>query len=482
LKPNAKEFFEEYSDEVSKKKMAIHDFDDKQAEILAKFPDIRAAWLEYLSSYPHVSAFYRSAPQYQNQISVVNGKKAGSDINLYKLFTEQCFNLLRAGGQCGIVIPSGIYTDLGAKQLRNMLFEKTRVTGLFCFENRKEVFENVHRSFKFVVLTFSKGDNTRCFPAAFMRLDVAELERFPDQRAISISIDLVKQLSPDSLSVMEFKNEVDVTIAEKLTRFPMLGVDDGSSWVFKLTNEFHMTGNHELFETRPARGRLPLFEGKMIHQFTHQFSEGRYWVDEKKGRQALLGRQDDDQQVLSYQCYRIAHRSIARNTDARTMIAAVLPPMTFYGHSLNATTHDLQGSELLLMTAFLNSMTLDYQLRQSVTANLTMFFIYQLPVPRLTSKDSAFASIVERAARLVCTTSEFDDLAKTAGLGSHKHGASKAEERARLRAELDGLIAHVYGLTEAEFTYILSTFPLVPDPVRVAAHNAYRDVERGLIK
>jgi hypothetical protein len=164
------------------------------------------------------------------------------------------------------------------------------------------------------------------------------------------------------------------------------------------------------------------------------------------------------------------------------MIAAVLPPMTFYGHSLNATTHDLQGSELLLMTAFLNSMTLDYQLRQSVTANLTMFFIYQLPVPRLTSKDSAFASIVERAARLVCTTSEFDDLAKTAGLGSHKHGASKAEERARLRAELDGLIAHVYGLTEAEFTYILSTFPLVPDPVRVAAHNAYRDVERGLIK
>ena len=38
---------------------------------------------------------------------------------LYKLFTEQCYNLLRVkGGTCGIVIPSGIYSDLGTKQLR----------------------------------------------------------------------------------------------------------------------------------------------------------------------------------------------------------------------------------------------------------------------------------------------------------------------------------------------------------------------------
>ena len=31
-------------------------------------------------------------------------------------------------------------------------------------------------------------------------------------------------------------------------------------------------------------------------------------------------------------------------------------------------------------------------------------------------------------------------------------------ERAKLRAELDGIIAHLYGLTEEEFKHILSTF------------------------
>ncbi len=54
-------------------------------------------------------------------------------------------------------------------------------------------------------------------------------------------------------------------------------------------------------------------------------------------------------------------------------------------------------------------------------------------------------------------------------------------ERNQLRAELDGLIAHLYNVTEEEFTYILRTFPLVADPIKIAAQNAYRDAERGLI-
>ena len=48
--------------------------------------------------------------------------------------------------------------------------------------------------------------------------------------------------------------------------------------------------------------------------------------------------------------------------------------------------------------------------------------------------------------------------------------------------EIRELYRHLYGLTEDEFTHILGTFPLVPQPVKVAAHDAYRDVERGLIQ
>ena len=61
-------------------------------------------------------------------------------------------------------------------------------------------------------------------------------------------------------------------------------------------------------------------------------------------------------------------------------------------------------------------------------------------------------------------------------------GVTSPATRAKLRAELDGLIAHLYGLTEEEFAYILTTFPLVSENVKLAARNAFRDAQNGLIK
>ena len=478
FKPNAKEFFLDYSDLVSRKKMLIHDFESEQARLLDHDADIRAAWLDYLSNFPHVSAYYRAANQYQNQISVVNGKKAGTDINLYKLFTEQCHNLLRPGGLCGIVIPSCIYTDLGAKQLREMLFGQSRVTGLFCLENRKEVFEGVHRSFKFVVLTFQKGGTTRQFPAAFMRHNVEELERFPQHGAVPISVDLVRRLSPDSLSVMEFKCDLDVQIAEKMLKFPLLGEKLEGSWNVQFTREFDMTNDSHLFKTEPGKGRLPLYEGKMIWQFDHKLSPPRYWVDEKEGRAAILGREKDTGQKLDYQDYRLGFRDVAASTNERAAIAAVIPSCCFAGNTLPTsvpyTKFSPSPKELCFTAAAFDSVVFDFLIRSKITNHLNMFYVYQMPVPRLMEKDPKFASIVERAARLICTTPEFDSLAKQVGLKSHKDGVTDPTQRAQLRAQLDALIAHLYGLTEPEFAHILSTFPLVPQETKDAALAEFR--------
>jgi hypothetical protein len=51
-----------------------------------------------------------------------------------------------------------------------------------------------------------------------------------------------------------------------------------------------------------------------------------------------------------------------------------------------------------------------------------------------------------------------------------------ADARPDNPSKLDGIIAHVYGLTEDEFAHILRAFPLVPDVTMNAARNAYRDV------
>ncbi len=489
LKPQAKEFFETHSKLVSKNKMRIEDFETEKARLLQD-ADIRSAWLEYQSGFPLQSAYFRATQQYENQISTVNGKKQGTDINLYKLFTEQCYNLLREGGECGIVIPSGIYTDLGAKQLREMLFSQTQVTGLFCFENSKAIFENVHRSYKIVVLTCEKGGQTQTFPTAFMRHDVKELERFPRVGALDMSVELIRKLSPDSLSVMEFKSEVDVGIAQKLLNFPLLREKLADTWNVFLTREFDMTNDSSLFRTEPGPGRLPLYEGKMIHQFTHQWSKPRYWVDEKEGRSAILGRKAGSGQKLDYQNYRLGYRAIGRTTDQRALIVTVFPFKSFAGNSLiisrrfslengNAIIDDRQT---LFLTSVMNSFIADYFIGQKISANLNMFYIYQLPVPRLIEQDIFFRMIVERAAKLICTTSEFQELWESIMIDtvwSTSVAAIDATDRAKLRAELDGIIAHLYGLNEEEFSHILDTFPLVEQQIKDTALDAYRTFDLG---
>ena len=492
FKPISKEFFAEHSDVVTAKKMRIEDF-EKEQERLLQDPEIQAAWLDYQSRFPYVSAYYRSAPQFINQISRVNGKKAGTDINLYKLFTEQIYNLLRKGGRCGIVIPSGIYTDLGTKQLRELLFSSAEIQVLFGLSNEKYIFEGVHHAFKIVLLIFEKGGSTDTFEAAF-RINPREavapthIEYFlhaPNEH-IDISVPFIRKTSPDSLSVMEFKNPLDVLISEKMLVFPLLGDDLPGKWSIKLSTEFHMTNDSRLFRTEPAPNRLPLYEGKMIHQFTHQWGEPKYWLDEKEARTALLGRTKDTGQMLDYQTYRLGFRDVAASTNERTMIMTMLPQCVYCNHKLPTAvirTDQAQPDHPteLFVSSVMNSFVVDYVFRQRVTSNLTFFIVYQMPFPRLTVGDPYFAPLVERAARLICTTPEFDDLAREVGIGSHQNGATETAERARLRAEIDGMVAHLYGLTEADFIHILGTFPLIPEPVKVAVQNAYRDVERGVL-
>jgi hypothetical protein len=165
----------------------------------------------------------------------------------------------------------------------------------------------------------------------------------------------------------------------------------------------------------------------------------------------------------------------------------MIPP-TFHGNKIPTVrvfdddgSRMIDGATQLFLCGTWNSYVLDYMIRMRVTTTLNFFYLYQLPVPRLTEKDAVFRPIVERAARLICTTPEFDDLAKEIfdGRATAKTvGATESSDRAKLRAELDGLVAHLYGLTEEEFAYILTTFPLVEESVKQQTLNTFRDLLR----
>lgn len=494
-KPQAKEFFAEHSSLVTKNKMSIEDFEKEKEKLLANL-EVRAAWLAYRSKFPHLVQWFRWSPDYSHQSTEAAGKQTKSDVNLYKLFLERAFQLLRKGGRCGILLPTAIYTDLGSKGLRELLFEESEIDHLFGLSNERYLFDGVHHSFRICLLTFRKGGQTETIRAAFRinpreSISIDNLDSFLHDRSqhLEIPIAFIRQLSPDALTILELKNEIDVGIVERFLRFPALGDRLADTWNLHLSRELHMTDDSGLFRTEFSDGRLPLFEGKMIHQFEGAFSHPKYWIEEAEGRKKLLGKEKDERQALDYQDYRLGFRDVARSTDERTMISTILPPQVFCPHTMSLEVVRAKGgdpedprllpADRLFLLALLNSFVVDYQLRPRVTAHVSFFLVFALRIPRLRGTDPAASPIVERAARLTCVSPAFADLWREA-MGTAwtpDDAATEPAERARLRAEIDARVARLYGLNEEELRHVLATFPVVGEEVKAGVLAAWRELE-----
>jgi len=460
-------------------------FADGEAAKLLRNREVREAWLAYLSRFPHASAYFRSSPQYSRQSTTSEGRKAGPDVFLYKLFLERCFRLLRPGGHCGLLLPTVIYTDPGAKRLREMLFTEASVDVLFGLSNERGLFAGVDPSFRLGLLAFRKGGSTGSFTAAF-RIhpreaiapeQLAEFLASPSEH-LSLDAELIRALSPGSFAIPEGKSAVDFSLIAKLYRAPLLGGEAERSWKLRLGREFDTANDLYRFKTSPGPGRLPLYEGNRIQPFSVGSGDPRYWVDEAEARQALLGRKEDTGQALDYEGYRLGFRDLARKTDERTMVMAMLPRRVFCNQTLpTAEVRTALGSpalrSALFLCAVLNSFVAEYLLRQRGTPQLTFSMLLQLPVPRPPEGSAAFRSIVERSAQLTCATADFADLWQDtmASPWSEDVAASRSQDRERLRAELDGLVAHLYGLTEEEFAQFAH---ILTEEGREAVLAAYR--------
>jgi hypothetical protein len=481
FKPNAKEFFEEYAEVVQKKNMHVKDFEKKKAELL-RDPDLRQAWEAYLSRFPHVSDLFRVSPDYMAQVALVNGKRTSADTNLYKLFLERCFRLLRPGGRGGIIVSTGFYTDLGAKGLRELLFNEGQVTHIFGLSNERKLFEDVHHAFKYAIVAFEKGGSTETFTAAFRiqpreavsRDDIQRLFSEPAEQ-VRISVATVRQLSPDSHSIPEFRNEVDQSITEKIGTIPKFAEAPGrGGWGAALTNGFH-SSKTSLPKQAIANGRIPFLRGENITHFDYLSKPITEWANEVEGRLELLGKKGiDSGQLFYYQKYTLVYRRVNGSANARTLLTTITPVGVFVHESLALVLNPYTLEELLFLTAVMNSFVIDESIRRSVSLNISHHFVYALPIIKLPRSDNRFERIIRLSAQLICVAPAFDELAQAAGLADHTEATIDPVERATLRAELDALVAHLYGLTEAEFEHVLATFPLVKEEVKAAALDAFR--------
>ena len=430
----------------------------------------------------------------------------GGDVNLYSLFVERAMTLTKPSGLVGLLTPSGIYADKTAARFFKAVSTNGRVGGLFDFENKKIFFKDIHASFKFCALIF--GGEKRRFdetPCAFFLHHTKTVSN--PERCFPLAPEDFARVNPNTGTAPVFRTKRDAEITRRIYEcHPVLversGQGERKAWPVKYVRMFDMTNDSYLFRTAaqldsegfyPVHGNrwrrgeelyLPLYEGKMVEAYDHRAAsvvinpanlnrpaQSRDATNEEHANPNWLpGPQfwvpESECSWNSGTNWVLGFKEITAPTNAMTFIAALFPVVGFGNKVPILRPETLYRNEWLLAANF-NSMPFNFVTRQKVHGQtLNLFIVEQLPVIALAGYDRCFGSTSARdlvrnhVLRLTYTAHDVAPFARHLGY----HGPPfvwNQEERRHLRARLDALYFHLYGLSREDASYVLDTFPIV---------------------
>jgi len=416
--------------------------------------------------------------------------QGGSDLNLYKLFVEQMVRLLRPGGRVGVVLPAAIYSDKEAGPLRQLLIGQCDLQWLFSFENRTKIFP-IDSRFRFCCLIARRGSRTESVRMAFGRREISEWAE-AERVVIEVAGDDLHLFSPISSSIPEVESARDLEVLRTLfAHGTLLGSDEAAAWGVKYVSEYHMTQARKAGQyvaadaaltgaTRVSPGHwtsaekafVAFYSGKMVSQFDFAFQR---WVSGHAASATWepLSFADKDwcpEFVSPLDAVkrhwqggtRLVFRDFARATDERTMIAAVIPAWPC-GNKVPLLAEEAQVpvAHQLALCCVLNSFAYDFVVRNRITGmNLNKFILDETPVPDVTTTPVELSVIGARLCMVheVFAGAWLEMLETCPELGDRpwkSHWAIDPADRLELRAMADAIVAHLYGLDEGQFRWVL---------------------------
>ncbi|PRW65369.1 Eco57I restriction-modification methylase domain-containing protein [Actinopolyspora mortivallis] len=450
------------------------------------------------------------------------------------VFTEEGHRLTGPHGRMGVIVPTGIATDATTQHFFKNLVETGTLAALYDFENASGLFTDVHRSYKFCILSLTGGGiRTQQGSFAFFLHDPAELD--DANKAFFLTPEEITLLNPNTGTCPVFRSRRDAEITVDIyRRVPVLvkepderGRGGSNPWgVSFMQGLFNMTSDSHLFHTREEleqdgwqldgnvftkdnKRMLPLYEAKMLHHYDHRWASydandnarelslpekqdpttvalPRYWTSEhdiptekrdgkgntryESGVTSRLTSKNWDREWL------LGWRDICRATDIRTMISSILGKnYSPEGGTLLALPQKATDKATALLAQW-NSFAFDFVARQKVGGtHLKYFTIRQLPALTPSSVEQHDHFITPRVLELTYTAYDMTPFARDLDDTGPPFRWDE-ERRAVIRAELDALFFHLYGISREDADYILDTFPIVKRKDE-AEYGTYRTKE-----
>lgn len=402
------------------------------------------------------------------------------DPDLYKAFCWRFWNLVaKEGGRIGVVLPRGAYSAKGSAEFRRTLLCGASDIDITMILNKKEwIFDNVHEQYLIGLLSVVRGNPVAT--AIALRGPFSTYTDFHSGRhAHTVRFSAEQVLSwTDTASFPLLPSEGSVDVFAQLRKSPRLDLNDGTDWRARPDRELDATNQKDLMDMESEecpKGFWPIFKGESFDIWAPD--TGEYyafadpdvvipWLYEKRLRSGRTRRDSvhsefspsyrQDKKTLACHHARIAFRDGTNRLNERTVVACLLPPKLFLS---NVGPYFLwpRGTpqDHAYLLGVLTSIPLDWYARRIVERHLNFFLANTFPIPRPPSGDKRWMRVVALAGRLASPDKRFAKWAEAVGV---ERGALPEDEKEDMIAELDAVVAHLYGLTKDQLTHVFETF------------------------
>ncbi|SDM42355.1 Eco57I restriction-modification methylase domain-containing protein [Sediminibacillus halophilus] len=443
-------------------------------------------WNDHKKNVSSYSKAVNNSPQFQHQAYVINGRRQGGDRDLYKYFLELAYNLTCENGYVGFIIPAAFTHSEGTTGMRELLFNQNNIQLLFTVENRDNIFP-IDSRFKYALLIFKKTKTGEAdIKCRFMLRSLEEVNNsLKNNELLKIPSDLINLLSPNYKTLPDIKSQYEVELLKKIYKVHPL-INSTRGWKIQFNRELDMTNDSNLFVHKEVINKehkdyYPLYEGRMINQF--DFAAKEYISGE--GRQAKWGDLSWEAKKILPHFYvqkievekknieankaRPGYCDIAGQTNERAVQTALIPRHTVAGNkvpTVRITPNDVAHN--LLWIALTNSFVFDWLMRLRMSTTINFFHWNQLPLPLIDVFSNCGKKLVVNSAKL-SLLSPYMDKEREELIHFYNGEVNSDEvkpviysnERQEIRAEIDALVANVFGLNLPDIAFVLYQFPLL---------------------
>ena len=392
------------------------------------------------------------------------------DPDLYQAFAWRNWNLLRATGLAGVVMPRGALSGVALQEWREQILTDGSFKDVVFLTNTKHWVFAMEARYAFAFLVVSKAEKGIVrFSGPFH--SELELKAGRDQPAEVSASTFLSWTENAAFPTLPSARAVE--IFSKLREHPRF--DSSSGLELRPHSELHPTNEREIF--RPAKNgedAMNVWGGATLGIWKPNESEifavgSRKRIESelmrkleagiKKGTGAYAGLKITSETSLPWRRARVSFRRISRSTDRRTAIVCLVPP----GVALSNGAEDLVAGpnttpkHEAYALGVLSSIPYDWQVRKVVDLNFTFDILRATALPVVPLESPLALRLINRAGSLAAIDERYAPWAAAVGV-SVGGLAEDNDDRHDAIAEIDALVAHLYGLNPDQLKHIFETF------------------------